>query len=247
MEIVITTFDELLKVPDTVKGWIFRGQGDCSWNLETSLERCVGRMGNVIDKREYERDCLREFQRRAKSHLPQHVPEAENTLEWLSWMQHYGAPTRLLDFTISFWIAVFFAYENAKSDCAVWAIDRNTLGNRDTLLRAFPNVSGLDFDKALKENINLGTFESEFVYHHVPYNIHKRLEIQKGTFLFTLNNSKSIAELIAQNEKRVIKFVIGHGLYPQIREHLNDHNCNALGLFTGIEGFARYFQNHELE
>ena len=71
--------------------------------------------------------------------------------------------------------------------------------------------------------------------------------MQKGTFLFTLNNSKSIAELIVQNEKRVKKLVISHCLYPQIRKDLNDHNCNALALFTGIERFARYFQNHELE
>src|SRR5438093_2893211 len=45
------------------------------------------------------------------------------TLEWLALMQHYGAPTRLLDFTYSFWIALFFAFEEAENDCSVVALD----------------------------------------------------------------------------------------------------------------------------
>ena len=44
-------------------------------------------------------------------------------------MQHHGAPTRLLDFTYSIYIAAYFALENAdpKADpdgsCAIWAVN----------------------------------------------------------------------------------------------------------------------------
>lgn len=245
MEKLITSFDELQTLSHTLSGWIFRGQEDCSWNLETSIERCFRRIGSGIDRRKYESDCLQEFQRHAKSHLKNvSPPQAKETLEWLSLMQHYGAPTRLLDFTNSFLIALFFAYENAIGNCAVWAIQKNTLGNIDTLRRTFPNESKLDFNKALKKHINSGNFETEFVYHHVPFYTNPRLEIQQGTFLFTLNSSKSISELISQNQKEVRKFVISNQLYPQIRKHLNSCNCNARGLFADIGGFARYFNNH---
>lgn len=38
-------------------------------------------------------------------------------------MHHHGAPTRLLDFTYSIYVATYFAAENAERDAAVWAID----------------------------------------------------------------------------------------------------------------------------
>jgi hypothetical protein len=243
MEITITSFDELRDVPNQMSGWMFRGQKDSGWILETSVERCIKRIGRTVNKREYEENCLREFQRHARSFL-NHVPTYFDTLEWLALMQHFGAPTRLLDFTDSFWIAVFFAYEDAEKDCAVWAIDRESLGNRSTLRHRFPQENSLDFNKALRENINFGRYETEFVYHDVPFYTNERLAIQKGTFLFTLNNSRSISELIEQNEKRVRKFVIRKEIYSDIRRHLNDFNCNARVLFPGIDGFARYFKNH---
>ena len=65
---------------------------------------------------------IREF-RRAYHQFALHVPDRRAILEWLSIMQHHGAPTRLLDFTYSGYVAAYFAVEQAKHDCVVWAID----------------------------------------------------------------------------------------------------------------------------
>lgn len=43
-------------------------------------------------------------------------------MEWLALMQHHGAPTRLLDFTWSPYVAAFFALERATENAAIWAI-----------------------------------------------------------------------------------------------------------------------------
>lgn len=105
------------------KGWLYRGQRSAAWSLETSLERCCQRHGIRSSKRrEFEDRLLREF-RRAYHQYGQHIPERNALVEWLSLMQHHGAPTRLLDFTYSIYIAAYFATESADGDSAVWAIN----------------------------------------------------------------------------------------------------------------------------
>jgi hypothetical protein len=44
-------------------------------------------------------------------------------------IQHHGGPTRLLDFTHSFYVAAFFALERATEDVAVWAVNLDRLEN----------------------------------------------------------------------------------------------------------------------
>ena len=95
--------------------WIFRGQKERNWNLRTSLERCFERQH--IEPRameEVERDLIREFKRTYHNYATQ-VPVDSAILEWLSLMQHHGAPTRLLDFSYSIYVAAYFALEESES------------------------------------------------------------------------------------------------------------------------------------
>lgn len=68
---------------------------------------------------------MREFQRKAALYI-EHEPDKDNFLEWLSLMRHCGAPTRLMDWTYSFFIAVYFALAE-KLDGVVWALDVGAL------------------------------------------------------------------------------------------------------------------------
>ena len=80
-----------------LSGWVFRGQSDSSWKLETTLERAARLNGVDIRKiPDVESLVLKQFQRRASQYLT-NAPDSENLLEWFSLIQHHGGPTRLLD------------------------------------------------------------------------------------------------------------------------------------------------------
>lgn len=184
--------------------WGFRGQEDVSWELNTTLNRAAKIYGFPLDwlwHREYW--MLRQFQRRAHYYCKD-LPPYNQKLDWLALMQHYGAPTRLLDFSHSFYVAAFFALENATTDSAVWAINMDSLRRQ---VAANCNVS------TLHENIDLTNQRHiDFVNDHIsedgkekekktplvvnvePKRLHERLLCQQGFFLFPCDISKGFDE-----------------------------------------------------
>src|SRR5262249_22831199 len=103
------------------RNWAFRGQRDASRPLYSTLSRyfLTYRISQRMWEAQEER-ILRIFKRKAV-HFLQHVPERDDELLWLALMQDHGAPTRLLDFTWSPYVAAFFALHNATTEAAVWA------------------------------------------------------------------------------------------------------------------------------
>src|SRR5215467_6568081 len=101
--------------------WAFRGQRDASLPLFSAVSRYL--LTFKIDPqawRAQEDRILRIFKRKA-IHFLENVPAPDDDFEWLALMQDHGAPTRLLDFSWSPYVAAFFALHNATSDAIIWA------------------------------------------------------------------------------------------------------------------------------
>jgi len=96
------------------RGWVFRGHATAGWHLKSSLQRFVEE--HAIDKSSWkvrESETIRRFQAVAHLYLS-HVPDRKDQISWLSLVQHYGGPTRLLDFTFNPAAALYFAVREAK-------------------------------------------------------------------------------------------------------------------------------------
>jgi hypothetical protein len=95
--------------------WAFRGHSDSSWKIQSTASRYFSHHQVNIRRRwipSREDEAIRRFQRTAH-HFLQHLPEESDYFSWLTVMRHYGAPTRLIDFTYSPITALFFAYSDA--------------------------------------------------------------------------------------------------------------------------------------
>ena len=103
---------------DRTTGLWFRGQADQSWGLVPGLYRRGSRV-----RAEFERELTRDFRLRSGAYISR--PPTQG-LEWLFVMQHYGMPTRLLDWTEAHLCALYFAVSTActvTAEGAVWVLD----------------------------------------------------------------------------------------------------------------------------
>ena len=184
-----------------MSNFVFRGQGNADWGLNTSLARMVeGHHPNFIDKTMpalYEHRMMEEFQWKYPSYEKSHIPEPDESIEWLSLMQHYGSPTRMLDFSYSMYVAMFMAIDGSfYPKSAIWALNKNELsGKVFAKYRAEFNtnvVSGADLDNYTYKEANNAinrrymvskVKEEQYLYLTRPHLSNERINRQQGVFV----------------------------------------------------------------
>jgi hypothetical protein len=98
---------------DEQSWWAWRGQASIDWSL-------VPRMGRPPNARVSEREILTGFKNRAVTFFES---AGYDDWDWLTVAQHYGIPTRLLDWSTSPLTAAFFAVcEPSEKDAAIIAL-----------------------------------------------------------------------------------------------------------------------------
>jgi hypothetical protein len=164
-------------------------------------------------------------------------------------MQHYGAPTRLLDWTYSPYVALYFALDdlNTKEDCAVWALDKSWLvdASARAILEKWPSA-GPQPQRFYRGHPILRENNPEVVIFLEPARLSERATAQQGTFLCNLSLRAefdgTLSEMIlAQIPDRspIWKVTVKNSRQTEFLKHLHRMNIDAATLFPGLEGFAR--------
>ena len=234
-----------LYVQQFSENWAFRGQGSAQWVLNNAIERT----DFVHFDRGIEAGFVAEFQRGARNYLSKdEIPE--HLIEWLALMQHHGAPTRLLDFSKSPFIAAYFAFEFCyvweDVNVAVWCI------NIEHLKQKALEVLTEEFGSALKESENLineKLFEILFyqnnknlVFPVEPFRMNRRYSLQQSLFVSTGTSLTPFMEqlLFLGNDlaKAVVRIEIPSIEKKLALRELLKMNLHRASLFPDLDGYA---------
>jgi hypothetical protein len=146
--------------------FLFRGHGSPNWELKSTFDRWFeGR--RKTDKPKIADRLLSYFKRECEAaELTESVRDDEKKM--LALAQHYGLPTRLLDWAESPYIAAFFAFsgmlyrKTEHPHVAVWALDSKS--------RIWSSAFGVEvLDVPSFSNIRLRNQTGKFTYLKAPY------------------------------------------------------------------------------
>lgn len=208
-----------------------RGQSKEYDLLPSALRRDLS--GNNKYSRSVIQYFLNEF--KVSSHNYMKFPsDITGNYEWMVYGQHYGIPTKLLDFTYSHVVSLMFAVENAFEDqeyrdAEVWFLNPTELNyNYASRSEVLNVVNG--------ENIDLDSYDGPVAIKSRKLN--DRINAQNGLFVYFQDNSQPLNDLVDENilrrliikgeEKRNIlsslySIVIGYTtLYPELHSVSKD-------------------------
>ena len=251
-EIYLNSMDELIRALNELpNNYIYRGHADSEWTLESTLERILGARWSKELAGRFEDYYLNIF--RSKYHIykkDEHEPKSK--LAWLSVMQHYGVPTRLIDFTESPYIALYFALEvynpQLKKDLAIYAIDYTSIMNSSSQYISNKDSSFLKTKESFKGNPDLlfddvvDRFAYDVVWITEPQELNARMDRQSGTFLIAGDKEMKIEALLnsaTYNKSSIIKYRISNSLYENIYALLRKMNINAKAIYGDLGGLAK--------
>jgi hypothetical protein len=239
--------DAWIDGPNYFDPW-FRGQAKASWPLEPNIFR--------YDLLRQEDEIRAEFARRAPQYMTEAVPQ--DYWGWYFLMQHYGAPTRLLDWTDSALVALFFAlngdskYPDDSEDAAVWMLD----------------PWWLNCEVLQEDSIMLPDFDKIATYLHKPYQslddhgqtqvrpelpaaidppfIARRVAVQRSHFTIFGRSRTGLTDLATRPGARVVKIAIAKQAAARMRADLTTLGVTDSAIYPDLRGLADELTRYHL-
>jgi hypothetical protein len=211
----------------------FRGQAKESYELLPSLMRHTeGKAKEQILFNEYERSAS-------------YLQGKKSDWEMLNDMQHYGIPTRLLDWTEVLGIAIAFALFDSRDDSydsAIYLLDPvalNKLSGVSGVKRA-PNEKDFSYKSVYWEG---KPFHPNFPI-AIDSSLHnERMRAQNGSFTVQGLDDRP---LDLQAPGLVQKVTLGSGVKPAAREFLEHANLHPFSIYPDVVGMARHIVRKHL-
>lgn len=197
----------------------FRGQSTYSWKLQPAFLR--------KEKNISEFTLISKFRQSASLLI---VRSPLNYYDWLFQMQHHGVPTRLLDWTESALVALYFAVEDETSidqDGALWILLPTEL-NKNANIYSDENFYIPSFEDIVLKNYNPEIFHQEkntklFPVAAIATRNNPRMQAQLGVFTISHRDKTAIEDI--GDKKHIWKYKI-----PSSKKNIIKQELELLGI-----------------
>jgi FRG domain len=233
---------------ETTWGPWFRGQSDATWALRPSMYRYSRPKRHI---RDLEDEMRQEFVVRAPSLGPE---RPQNSWEWYFLMQHSGAPTRLLDWTESALIALFFAVKGKGpkngADAAVWILEPWKLNESAANIKEVI-APGAELGMVAKHAkryrpwlpdrySNTKGLKEKFPIAIYPTHFSRRISSQRSCFTVHGSDLDGFNHLPATFGKYLIKVIIPAKKAHAIEKNLSVAGVDEVTIFPDLDGLGRW-------
>jgi|SRR5829696_6018106 len=246
---VVRPLAEDSRTPSSGQYW-YRGQTNGEWGLETSFLRMTRHLADRAEEvLALEEEARDEF--KSKAHLfidAGHLEKVKTNPCWWALMQHHGAPTRLLDWSVSPYVAAYFAshQDGTDGDGVIWCFCHKRL--RAAFVQEYgedpPDFTKNEIEDAAVRRLHDALRDPNARPIVLPLEFKfftsARMAEQQGRFTMCLRADEDhtcIAEKIAPTH--VKKIIIPHKKKPDFLAELRRMNITAAALFPGVDGLGR--------
>jgi hypothetical protein len=200
--------------------WLFRGQAE-DWPMLPKIARLVFRENPLKD----EQNMITGLRR----HMGEYVStKPANDWDLLSIAQHHGMATRLLDWTLSPLVALWFAIEHpAKGK------------NKKAVVYMF-NYEESDL---VVDPDKISPFDLGHTLFFVPYTVTNRIRVQRGYFSVHRQKEKWDWEPLQEDRafcERLTKIEILPSNFSTLRYSLDQCGINRASMFPDLDGLCAY-------
>jgi hypothetical protein len=224
----------------------YRGQKRAEWPLLPSLYRIRANFDEILED-EMEDEIREEFIVRAPI-FSDFKPAGDDDWEWYFLMQHYGAPSRLLDWTQGALLALYFAVKNNPGhyDSAVWVLDPYRLNERsiDRYEVIPPSAQGISAgDKRLVKRWLPTRFTGSVIPKMpiavFPTHIARRISTQRSCFTVHGKDFGGLDRLEHTRRPLLCKLLIPSFRVRPIKRELIDGGIDEATIFPDLDGLGR--------
>ncbi|WP_071595094.1 FRG domain-containing protein [Hymenobacter aerophilus] len=212
----------------------FRGQSRSEWSLQPRLMRLEDKPPETHYFNRFKQDASLILQSRPN-----------NEFEWLFLMQHYGVPTRLLDWSESALVALYFAIsKEPEEDGALWVLQPTVLNQKSRYKPEF--------------EFEIPSFEDEILINYLPSTIAReskssllpiaaiaprnspRMQAQQGVFTIS-HRENIIIENSGDTIDHIWKYIIPNSCKSELIKELKLLGTNKFQLFPELDSLSEIF------